>query len=315
MRAITIDAPGPATRLQQADLPVPEAGDQEVLIAVKAISINPVDVKARANEGTLNWLMADERPAILGWDISGVVVDTGKSVTAFRPGDEVFGMINFPGKGRAYADYVVAHTDHLALKPASVTHEAAAAATLAALTAWQVLTRDMQVQQGKKVLIHAAAGGVGHYAVALAKHLGAYVTGTSSAANRDFVLSLGADAHLDYTATPFETVAAEADFIFDTMAGDTLKRSVEAARPGTTIITIPSSAIPEALKTQAVAKGVKLDFLMVTSNGQDMQTLAGLREQGILQSHVSQTFDFAAMTKAHEAVETGRTRGKVVVTL
>ncbi len=100
-----------------------------------------------------------------------------------------------------------------------------------------------------------------------------------------------------------------------TMAGDTLKRSVEAARPGTTIITIPSSAIPEALKTQAVAKGVKLDFLMVTSNGQDMQTLAGLLEQGILQSHVSQTFDFAAMTKAHEAVETGRTRGKVVVTL
>lgn len=315
MRAIIIDKPGAAADLQQVTLPAPEAGDNEVLVAVKAISINPVDVKARANEGTMNWLMADERPAILGWDISGVVVDTGKAVTAFKPGDEVFGMINFPGKGRAYADYVVADAAHLALKPATIDHKEAAAATLAALTAWQVLTKAMQVQAGQKVLIHAAAGGVGHYAVAMAKHLGAYVTGTSSAANRDFVLSLGADAHIDYNTTPFETVAGEADFIFDTMAGDTLKRSVEAAKPGAVIISIPSSAIPEPLKEQARDKGVTLDFLMVTSNGQDMQSLAHLLEQGSIKSHVSQVFDFTAMREAHEAVETGRTRGKVVVTV
>lgn len=314
MKAIILKEAGNAGNLQLTTVPVPVVRDHEVLVQVKAISINPVDVKARANEATLTWLMEQERPAILGWDISGIVTAVGASVTGFKPGDAVFGMVNFPGKGRGYAEYVAADAAHLTLKPGSISHEEAAAATLAALTAWQVLVAA-KTSKGQKVLIHAAAGGVGHYAVPIAKYLGAHVTGTSSAGNKDFVLSLGADEHIDYATTAFETVVKDADFVFDTMAGDTLNRSIDAVKPGGTIITIPSGNIPQADKDKAAAKGVNLFFLIVQSNGKDMKMLADLLEKGLLTSHVSQTFAFENMKAAHEAVETGKTKGKVVVTL
>lgn len=315
MKAIILNEPGKAAVLQVATVPEPVIKDNEVLVQVKASSINPVDVKARANTGTLTWLMGDERPAVLGWDISGIVTAVGATVTAFKTGDPVFGMVNFPGKGYGYAAYVAADANHLAHKPANISHEEAAAATLAALTALQVLVTEGKVQQGQKVLIHAAAGGVGHYAVPLAKHLGAYVIGTSSAANKDFVLALGADEHIDYNAANFEDLVKDADFVFDTVGEEIINRSIDAVKPGGTLITIPTGNIPEAFKDKAAAKGVNLFFTLVKSNGDDMKTLAGLLEAGILKSHVSQTFPFENIQAAHEAVETGRTRGKVVVTL
>ncbi|MCW3463895.1 NADP-dependent oxidoreductase [Chitinophaga nivalis] len=313
MKAIILENAGNPDQLIHTDLPEPVISENEVLVAVKAISINPVDVKTRAGKGFYAKLK-DNDPLILGWDISGVVTATGKAVTAFKPGDEVFGMVNFPGTGKAYAAYVAAPADHLARKPANISHEAAAAATLAALTAWQALVTNGNVQAGQKVLIHAAAGGVGHYAVQIARHLGAHVTGTASAANKDFVLSLGADAFIDYQTTPFETAISDVDFVLDGIGGAYIERSLEVLKPGGTLITIPSG-LHEGITEKATAKGIKGYFVLVSSNGKDMQQLANLLEKGIIQSHISHTFPFADMAAAHEQVATGKTRGKVIVTL
>lgn len=218
-------------------IPTPEAG--QVVIKVKSISLNPVDIKTRSGKGIAG-LIKDKLPAILGWDISGVIEQTGPDVTEFQTGDDVFAMLAFPGLANAYAEYVVANVSELALKPANITHDEAAAATLAALTAWQALTHHGKIKAGDRVLIHAASGGVGHYAVQMAKHLGAYVIGTSSAANRDFVLGLGADEHIDYKAVPFETAVTDIDFVLDSMGGDYIDRSLLVTKKGGTIISIPS---------------------------------------------------------------------------
>ena len=212
MKAFILSDPGAADMLQLSDVEKPMIQPDQVLVQVKAISINPVDVKSRAGKGVYGRLK-EIKPLILGWDISGIVSEVGTEVTDFKVGDEVFGMVNFPGHGQAYAEYVAAPASHLALKPDNISHEEAAAATLAALTAYQGLVQQAKVQAGQKVLIHAAAGGVGHFAVQIAKHLGAHVTGTSSAANKDLVLKLGADAHIDYRSVKFEEVVNDLDFV------------------------------------------------------------------------------------------------------
>ena len=202
MKAIILQAPGDVNQLQPADIPVPELQAGEVLVKVKAVSINPVDVKSRAGKGVYGRLK-DEKPLILGWDISGEVKESRSD--RFAVGAEVFGMINFPGHGKAYAEFVTAPADQLALKPAEISHEEAAAATLAALTAWQIIVQRANVRAGQRVLIHSAAGGVGHFAVQIARHLGAHVTGTASLKNKAFVLELGADAYIDYTAVDWHS--------------------------------------------------------------------------------------------------------------
>jgi len=311
MKAITISQFGAPEVLQQVDLPVPEIKDDEVLIQVKAISINPVDIKTRLGKGMAGRLKGFE-PLILGWDISGVVSSVGTAVSTFKPGDEVFGMVNFPGHGKAYAEYVAAPAVQLALKPANISHEEAAAATLAALTAWQALVKHANIQAGSKVLIHAAAGGVGHFAVQIAKRLGAHVTGTSSAANRDFVLGLGADEHIDYKAQPFEQVAKDMDFVLDAIGGDMIDRSLEVIKPGGTLISIPSG-LHESVTEKAKAKGIKGYFILVASDGTDMQQLAELLADGRLKAHVSKVFAFEEMGAAHEQIASGRTVGKVAI--
>jgi NADPH:quinone reductase-like Zn-dependent oxidoreductase len=312
MKAIIINEPGDITKLVHTELPTPIINDDEVLVQVKAISINPVDVKSRAGKGVFGRLK-EELPLILGWDISGIVAQAGSN-SGFKKGDEVFGMVNFPGHGKAYAEYVVAPATHLALKPASISHEAAAAATLAALTAYQALVHKANVQSGQNVLVHAAAGGVGHYAVQIAKHLGANVTGTSSAKNKDFVLSLGADAHIDYHNYDWSASPYSFDFVFDTVGGDNIDNSLDVTKNGGTIISIPTG-LNEAVTDKAKAKGVNGYFFMVSSNGEDMKVLADWLAKGYIKSHVSETFSFADMDKAHLHVESGRTVGKVVVTL
>lgn len=309
MKAIIVAQPGGVENLVHTQIDTPVIGDNEVLVQVEAISINPVDVKTRAGKG-MHGRLKTFSPLILGWDISGVV--TTSNSAQFKAGDEVFGMVNFPGHGKAYAEYVAAPAAHLALKPANISHEEAAAATLAPLTVLQTLVQFGQVKAGQRVLIHAAAGGVGHYAVQIAKHLGAYVIGTSSAANRDFVLSLGADEHIDYRSQQFEKVVSNIDFVLDTIGGDNIDRSLEVIKPGGTLVSIPSG-LSEQVTEKAKAKGIRGAFILVQSNGEDMRTLADLLAQGKLRSHVSQTFAFADMDKAHLQVESGRTVGKVVV--
>ena len=309
MKAIILRQPGTPNQLIQTDLPIPEISAGEVLIQVKAISINPVDAKTRTGKGMYGRLK-EISPIIIGWDISGVVVKS--NADEFRQGDEVFGMVNFPGHGKAYAEYVTAPASHLAHKPANISHEEAAAATLAALTAYQAILHHAQVKPGQRVLIHAAAGGVGHYAVQIAKQLGAFVIGTASARNKDFVLSLGADEHLDYHAGPLETQTKDIDFSLDTIGGDNIDKTLPVMRPGGTLISIPSG-LNEHITEKAKARGVNGLFFLVASNGDDMKAIATRLQTGSLRSHVSQSFSFDEMPQAHEQIETGRTVGKIVV--
>jgi NADPH:quinone reductase-like Zn-dependent oxidoreductase len=314
MKAYLLNEAGKPENLTLTDVSIPSLQQNEVLIRVKAISINPVDVKARRNDGVLSWIYQDRRPVILGWDIAGIVESVGENVTDFKTGDAVFGMVNFIGSGNAYAEYVAAPASQLALKPAKISFAEAAGATLAALTAHQAF-HIAGVKAGHNVLIHGASGGVGHYAVQLAKALGAAVTGTSSAQNKDFVLSLGADKHIDYSSSEMLTVSNEYDFAIDPAQGETLLRTIDMVKPGGKIITIPSGNIDETIAAKAAAKNIDLSFILVASNGNDMQALARLLTEGKLKTHIEQTFPFSEMAAAHTRLEAGKVRGKVIVEL
>ncbi|HZT34451.1 MAG TPA: NADP-dependent oxidoreductase, partial [Nitrososphaera sp.] len=233
----------------------------------------------------------------------------------FRKGDEVFGMVNFTGHGKAYAEYVSVREDHLALKPSSITHPEAAAATLAALTAWQTLVHLSRVKAGDKVLIHSAAGGVGHFAIQIARHLGAYVIGTSSAANRDFVLGLGAHEHIDYSTQRFEDIVRDADLVIDSIPDiQHLERSLQAVKSRGKLISLVTFP-DERLSRKALMSRKFLYRMEVASDGDDMQAIAGLLEKGQLHSHISRTFDFEEIPLAHQLLESGHTKGKLVITL
>lgn len=314
MRAIVLEQAGNIENLKLTDIPKPGIQHDEVLIKVKAISINPVDIKTRIGKSLYNELKSKNPAIILGWDVSGVIEETGKAVTEFKKGDEVFGMVNFPGHGKAYAEYVAAPASHLALKPSNISHEEAAAAALAALTAWQAVVTNAKVSKGQKIVIQAASGGVGHYAVQIAKSLGAYVIATSSAANKDFVISLGADEHIDYKKHRIDDVVSDADFVLDPIGGDNIDPSLNAVKKGGTVIMLPSF-FKEQIAEKAKARGVNGFYFSVQSNGEDMKQMAGLLEKGIIKSHVSKIFPFEKMADAHLQIETGRTVGKIVVTI
>ena len=313
MKAIILKDFGGVENLVQSEIPVPEISDNEVLVNVKALSINPVDIKTRSGKG-LAGRLKEFNPIILGWDISGVVTETGKAVTSFKKGDDVFGMVNFPGHGKAYSEYVAAPEAHLALKPQNISHEEAAAASLAALTAWQILKEKANIESGDKVLIHAAAGGVGHYAVQMAKYLGAYVIGTASGQNKYFVMSLGAKEHIDYEKQRFEDLVTNIDFVLDAIGGDYIDRSLKVLRPGGTIISIPSGAA-ESVTEKAAAKGLNGYHFMVHSNGENMKEISALLKKGIVKSHIFKIYQFNEIQGAHLQIETKKTRGKIVVSL
>lgn len=312
MKAIILVQPGSTANLVMRDVQTPQPGNEEVLVQVKSISINPVDAKTRQGGGVYNYGKVSEQPElILGWDISGTVTATNS--TRFAIGDEVFGMVNFPGTGSAYAEYATAPADQLALKPATTSHQEAAAATLAALTALQVF-RAAGVKAGDRVLIHGASGGVGHYAVQLAKEIGAYVIGTSSAANRIFVFSLGVDEHIDYTAVNLPDATHDIDFVFDSLGPENIINSLPVIKNGGKVISIVTQ-FNEDLASQLAAKNVTGKFLLVQSNGKDMDYLAKLLETGKLKSHVSKSFTLDQMADAHQQIESGKTTGKIVVTI
>ena len=314
MKAIALNEFGGVENLMYIEAEKPQPAHGEVLIKTIALSINPVDVKTRAGYGMAGRLK-DQLPLILGWDISGTVTAVGAGVTQFKTGDEVFGMVNFPKHARAYAQYVAAPDNELALKPANITYNHAAAATLAALTAYQSITHILGgIKPGQKVLVHGASGGVGHFAVQIAKHLGAYVIGTSSAVNKEFVLSLGADEHIDYNTQRFEDVVSDVDVVLDNVGGEIIDRSLTILKNTGHIISYPGGG-NTITKDKAAAAGKNGHVYMVWPDGNDMQAIANLLEQGIIKAHVSNTFDFNDMAAAHLQIESGRTVGKIVVTL
>lgn len=313
MQAIILKEAGSPDQMQLVQIGKPTINADEVLIRSKALSINPVDVKTRLGKSFYNEFKSKYDPIILGWDVSGVVESVGEKVKDFKPGDEVFGMVNFPGHGKAYAEYVAAPAAHLALKPTPISHNEAAASTLAALTAYQVLSRH--IKKGDRVLIHAAAGGVGHFAVQIAKILGAEVTGTASEKNIGFVKSLGADHIIDYQKQPFESVAGYFDFVLDTLSGETLYKSIPTVKKGGTIITLPSAGFDEKMTEAGKQNGIHIAFEMVQSNGKDMRQIAQWLASGQLKAEVSQVFPLEKLPEAHAALETGRTRGKIAIAL
>lgn len=314
MKAIVLNKAGAAENLTIKEINQPVIKSNEVLIETKSIGINPVDFKVRSAEPGLNMMYGEQRPVVLGWDLAGVVAKVGADVTKFKEGDKVFGMVNFPGNGAAYAEYVASPEAHLAKVPENTSFEEAAATTLAALTALQVL--ETRVKKGDRVLIHAGSGGVGHYAIQIAKNIGAYVITTSSAKNKDFTLSLGADEHIDYRSQAFEEVLTDIDFVLDGMGGDILHKSVKVLKKGGEVLSLPTPppVLAEA-QIEADKVGAKVTSLLVQSNGKDMDTLASLLASGVVKAHVSKTFAFEDMTKAHEQLESGRTVGKVTVNI
>ena len=318
MKAYTLKENGGIEKLKLSEINNPEISAVEVLVRVKAISINPVDAFVRQNKSSLQGVLKpgkDEDTFIIGWDISGFVEQAGSDVTEFKKGDEVFGMVNFPGNGKAYAEYVAAPANQLALKPRNVSFEEAAAATLAALTAWQGLVTYAKIKKGDKVLIHAAGGGVGHYVVQIAKSFGAYVIGTGSSTKKDFVLKLGADEFIDYTKQKFEEKINDADIVFDSIPGsEHLLRSIAVAKNGGTIVSIKTSFEGE-LAEKAKEKELHTYRILVSSNGNDMKQIAKLLEEGKIHSHVSEKFKFEDLPKAHRQIETGKTLGKIVVVI
>ncbi|WP_411812772.1 NADP-dependent oxidoreductase [Chryseobacterium scophthalmum] len=308
MKAIILENAGGTENLKLTEIEKPTIKEGEVLVEVKSISINPIDVKTRSGKGAFQKLK-DENPLILGWDISGVVVETNSSM--FKVNDEVFGMINFPGHGKGYAQFVIASENHIALKPKNISYEEAAATSLAALTALQA-TEKAELKEGQNVLIHAASGGVGHFAVQIVKYLGASVTGTSSDKNREFVLSLGADQHIDYKNFEWENSEEKFDFILDTIGGENIDHSVKVLKEGGIIISIPSGLNDDIEEKAAFVKG-KGFKMMVQSDGNDMKKLAELLEKGFIKPHIYKAYQFDEMSNAHKELEKGRTVGKIVV--
>jgi NADPH:quinone reductase-like Zn-dependent oxidoreductase len=310
MKAIVLKAPGGVENFEVKEIAQPTPRPNEVLVKVKAISINPVDVKTRDGKSLYNQLKDDEH-VLIGWDISGEVMTIGEEVSYFKKGDEVFGMVNFPGKGRAYAEYVVAPENHLALKPVNVSHQEAAAATLAALTAWQVLVHQAHIKPGQRVLIHAAAGGVGHYAVQIAKHFKAYVIGTASAENAGFLKELGVDEHIDYKKEKVEQKVKDVDIVLDSLGENSLK-SLATLKSGGKLVSILGGARDD-VQEAAKERHIEAKNYLVHSSGKDQAEIAKLLSEGQLKSYLYQTFSFEDMAKAHSQVETRKTRGKVVV--
>ncbi|MFA6083473.1 NADP-dependent oxidoreductase [Mucilaginibacter sp.] len=313
MKAIILKNFGGVESLSLTEVPVPTIGADEILVLIKAISINPVDLKIRQGAKMVG-REKDPLPLILGWDICGIITEIGAEVMGFKTGDEVFAMVNYPKLGNAYAEFVAAKASQLAIKPANINFDEGAAATLSALTAWQALTVHGKVKKNDRVLIHAASGGVGHFAVQMAKHLGAYVIGTSSAANKNFILSLGADEHVDYKNQVVEEVVSDIDYILDPLGGMNTEKSIELVNRGGTVISIVFG-VTETLLKKAREKEVTAKNPQVKPSGANMKEIAILLENGSIKPYVGATFPFSEMANAHLLLQSGRAIGKITLNL
>ncbi|MEU0599569.1 NADP-dependent oxidoreductase [Streptomyces sp. NPDC006393] len=307
MRAVGQDVLGGPDVLKVGELERPAPRPNEVLVRVRAAGVNPTDWKHRATGGFLG-----EPPFVLGWDVSGVVEATGVGVALFRPGDEVFGMLSYPFGHGSHAEYVTAPARVFAPKPAGIDHVQAGALPLVSLTAWQALVERAEVRAGQRVLIHAAAGGVGHVAAQIAKARGAYVIGTASAGKHDFLRGIGVDEPVDYRTTDFAEAVRDVDVVLDTIGGETALRSLRVLRPGGVVVSIIPMGSDDFYE-EAERLGVRAVRMLVDADHHGMRTVADLVEEGKLSATVAGTFPLAEAAKAHELGETGRTTGKLVL--
>ncbi|MFF9030887.1 NADP-dependent oxidoreductase [Streptomyces iakyrus] len=307
MRAISQDVLGGPEVLKEVDIERPVPKPNEVLVRVRAAGVNPTDWKHRATGGFLG-----EPPFVLGWDVSGVVEAVGIGVVAFAPGDEVFGMLPYPYGHGSHAEYVIAPVRALARKPAGVDHTQAGALPLVSLTAWQALTEHADLRPGQRVLIHAAAGGVGHVAVQIAKARGAYVIGTASAGKHEFLRGIGVDETIDYRETDFTEAVKDVDVVLDTIGGDNALRSLRVLRPGGVLVSILPVG-PDDLYEEAERLGVRALRMLVDADRSGMEAIADLVGAGKLRATIAGTFPLADAAEAHALGDTGRTTGKLVL--
>ncbi len=305
MKAVRIHTYGGPEVLVYEDVARPQAAAGEVLLRVHAAGVNPADWKTRRGPARPGAVL----PMILGWDVSGTVEALGPGVTEFQEGDAVYGMIRFPQAGATYAEYVAAPVSQIAHKPASVDPVHAAALPLAGLTAWQALIEKAHISTGQKVLILGAAGGVGHLAVQLARSQGAYVLGTASTRNIEFLHRIGVDQAIDYTTTPLETAVHNVDVVFDTVGGETRERSLPVIKQGGMLVSIVLGR-PSA---EQAASGVNVQGMMVQPNAAQLAQLAQLIDAGKIHITVDTVLPLADARKAHELSESHRTRGKIVL--
>jgi NADPH:quinone reductase-like Zn-dependent oxidoreductase len=306
MRAVCIYSYGGPEVLAYEDAPCPHPGNGEVLVRVHAAGINPVDWKIR--EGHLKGMLHHAFPLVLGWDVSGAVEGLGSCLTRLKVGDEVFSRPDISRDG-AYAEFIVIKESEVALKPKSIDHIHAAALPLAGLTGWQTLFDAGGLSEGQRVLIHAAAGGVGHIAVQLAKWKGAHVIGTAAERNHDFLRKLGVDQVIDYDTERFEEAVQPVDVVLDTIGGATQERSWKMLKPGGILVSIANPPSPEI----AAAHGVRQAFVFTQPNAVQLAEIAKLADVEKVKAIVETILPLADATRAQELSERGHTRGKIVL--
>jgi NADPH:quinone reductase-like Zn-dependent oxidoreductase len=332
MKAFILDRYGKAATLRQAEMPEPEMRDTDVLVQVHAASINVLDSKIRNGEFKL--LLPYRLPLVLGNDVAGTVVRVGSRVRQFKPGDEVYARAEVTRMG-AFAEFIAMDEGAVALKPKGLSMEEAASLPLVALTTWQVLVDRANLTKGQKVLIHAGSGGVGTIAIQLAKHLGAQVATTTSGANADWVKSLGADVVIDYRKNDFEQVLQGYDVVLNSLGADVLEKSLRVLKPGGKLISIsgpPDPAFGETIgaswflrqvmrllsrriRENAKRRGVTYSFLFMRESGDQLRKIGALVDSDAMRPVVDRVFPFASINEAMAYVDTGRAKGKVVVSM
>lgn len=313
-------------------LPDPDVGGDEVLIQVHAASINPLDLKIRSGEFKL--ILPYSFPLVLGNDLAGVVVRVGPEVRRFKPGDEVYAR---PGEDRigTFAELACVKEDALALKPSNLSMIQAASLPLVSLTAWQTLVETAKLKKGQRVLIHAGSGGVGTVAIQLAKHLGAFVATTTSTHNVDWVKALGADLVIDYKQQDFESVLQDYDVVLNSQGSDVLAKSLRVLKPGGHLISISGPPTPQFAQEQGLSWGMKqvtallsygirrkarkhginYTFVFMRASGSQLREITTLVESGAIKPVVDRSFALESTAQALAYVETGRAKGKVVVSM
>jgi NADPH:quinone reductase-like Zn-dependent oxidoreductase len=306
MKAVVMHAYGGPEVLKVENVPRPEPKDDEILIRVVAASINPVDVAIR--KGYLAEIIGNKFPLIPGMDAAGTVQKTGSKITKFRRGDLVFAFFTLAGEG-GYAEFVTAKENEVAVKPEAVSYEQAAAVGAAGSTAWEALVDEAKLSAGQTVLIHGGAGGVGHFAIQIAKARGAKVIATGSTANQDFLKQMGADVAIDYTKTKFEDIAKDVDVVLDSVGRDTLERSYGVVKKGGIIVSI----VDEPQQATLDAHGIRGLAFRCTPQASVLEQLAKLMEAKKMTPVVSQTFPLSEVAKAQDQIATRHTRGKVVL--
>ncbi|MFT7562265.1 MAG: NADPH:quinone reductase-like Zn-dependent oxidoreductase [Flavobacteriales bacterium] len=307
MKAVQINAFGNQSVLEFNTIAIPTPLENEVLIKIKASSVNPVDWKIR--EGYLQAMLNHTLPLTLGWDVAGVVVGAGSAVTNVKIGDEVYSRPDIAKNG-SYAEYMTVAANDVALKPKSLTFQEAAGIPLAGLTALQALYDIANIQAGERVLIHAGSGAVGQFAIQLAKLRGAYVYTTTSAKNTDLVLGLGADQAIDYTQEDF-TELNDLDVVFVTVDGEVLANSWTTLKKGGRLVSITD--IPDA--DTATKFGVTASFCFVQPNAEQLTEIAQLVDAGKFKVNIDSEFTFDQVAQAHERSESGRAQGKIIINI